>query len=70
MTKTRKPGPLRTPNLFAKCHIDCNRVVVEIADRAPWQDLGTSIPTDEELAKLAKWIKRVRAFSYNRNRKA
>lgn len=69
-TKTiRRPAPLRTPNLFASCHIDGNRVVVSITDRASWKDYGTSVPTDEELEKLAKWVKRVRAFRNNRNRK-
>jgi hypothetical protein len=68
-TKTRKPASLRTPNLSAKCHIDRGRVVVEITDRASWQDLGTSIPTDAELEKLAKWIRKVRSFRNNRNRK-
>ena len=64
----RKPAPLRTANLFAKCHVDRGRVVVEISDRAPWQDLGTTIPNDEELKKLGCWIKRVRAFRRGRKK--
>ena len=70
MPQTRKPATLRTPNLIAKCHIDCNRVLVEITDRASWQDLGVTPPSDEELEKLAKWIRKVRSFRNNRNRKA
>jgi hypothetical protein len=70
-TKTnRKPGTLRTPSIMAKCHIDRGRVVVEIVDRAPWTDLGVAPPTDDELEKLTRWIRKVRSFRNNRNRKA
>lgn len=55
---------------MAKCHIDRGRVVVEIVDRAPWTDLGVAPPTDDELEKLTRWIRKVRSFRNNRNRKA
>ena len=58
----RKPGTLRTPSIMAKCHIDRGRVVVSIFDRAPWTDLGVAPPTNEELEKLTRWIRKVRNF--------
>lgn len=70
-TKTiRKPAPLRTKNLSASCHIDRNRVVIQITDRASWQDMGISPPSDGELEKLCSWVRKVRAYRNNRNRKS
>ena len=64
----KRPSVLRTKNLFAKCHIDCGRVVVEISDMASWRDLGASIPTDAEIEKFSAWIKKVRNFHRNRKK--
>lgn len=68
-SKTRKPGPLRTRNIFAVCHIDNGKVRVEISDRGAWSELGSPIPSDKELEKLTNWIRKVRSFRNNRNSK-
>ena len=62
-TKIRKPPSLRTRNLYASCRIDQGKVVVAFGERCRFEDLGSKIPTNDELEKFTKWIKRVRAFS-------
>ena len=66
-TKIRKPSILRTRNIYAKCVVDFDgRVVVSIQDRGKWWRAGASIPSNDELAKLTEWTKRVRAYARSR----
>jgi len=73
MNKTkinRKPGTLKTRNIFAECRVDSRgKVVVSIFDRGHWLEEGCAIPTNDELEKLANWVKRVRAYSRFRQSK-
>ena len=67
-TRLRKPLPFRSRNIRASTEVESDgKRTVSFGDRADPYAQGVSVPSEEEITRFTKWLKRARAWARQRN---